>query len=164
MATLSLAPLRRGADLTPAVGIGGWYWPLAAAGALGLAGLDTDVRSLFADWRAQFPRLQLFADECARGGAPTAAAIPAQCNRPRRPLPGRAPPCASATRSRLQPRPPDPHELQLTLPVNGKIKQNASTAGMIYCIDEHLSSISQFVMLWPTSSRRRRSAPTGAAN
>jgi hypothetical protein len=65
MATFSLATLRRGADLTPAVGVGRWHWPLAAAGALGLAGLDTDVRSLFAD-------------ECARSGAPTAAAIPAQ--------------------------------------------------------------------------------------
>jgi hypothetical protein len=70
MATFSLATLRRGADLTPAVGVGGWYWPLAAARALGIAGLDTDVKSLFADWRDQFPRLQLFADECARGGAP----------------------------------------------------------------------------------------------
>ena len=48
MATFSLATLRRGADLTPAVGVGRWHWPLAAAGALGLAGLDTDVRSLFA--------------------------------------------------------------------------------------------------------------------
>ena len=50
----------------------------AAARALGLAGLDTDVKGLFADWRAQFPRLQSFADECARRGAPTAVAIPAQ--------------------------------------------------------------------------------------
>jgi hypothetical protein len=67
MAAFSLATLRRGADLTPAIGIGGWYWPLAAARALGLAGLDTDVKRLFADWRAQFLRLQSFADACASG-------------------------------------------------------------------------------------------------
>ena len=30
MATFSLATLRRGADLMPALGIGGWYWPLAS--------------------------------------------------------------------------------------------------------------------------------------
>ena len=64
--------------MTPAIGIGGWYWPLAAARALGLAGLDTDVKGLFADWRAQFLRLQSFADACASGRAPTADAIPAQ--------------------------------------------------------------------------------------
>ena len=27
MATFSLGTLRRGADLTPAVGVGGWHWP-----------------------------------------------------------------------------------------------------------------------------------------
>jgi hypothetical protein len=65
METFSLATLRQGADLMPAVGVGAWYWPLAVARAFGHAGLDTDVKSLFADWRAQFPRLQSFADECA---------------------------------------------------------------------------------------------------
>src|SRR4029453_19362619 len=30
MATFSLATLRRGADLTPAVGVGRWHWPLTA--------------------------------------------------------------------------------------------------------------------------------------
>jgi hypothetical protein len=69
MATFSLATLRQGADLMPAVGVGAWYLPLAVARAFGHAGLDTDVKSLFADWRAQFPRLQSFADECAMGGA-----------------------------------------------------------------------------------------------
>ena len=38
---------------------------------------------------------------------------------------------------------------RLTLSVNGAMKQNASTAGMIYRIDEQLSSISQFVTLEP---------------
>ncbi len=43
----------------------------------------------------------------------------------------------------------DPHDLRLTLSVNGKIKQDASTEGMIYRIDEQLSSISRFVTLEP---------------
>ena len=43
----------------------------------------------------------------------------------------------------------DPHDLRITLSVNGAMKQNASTAGMIYRIDEQLSSISQFVTLEP---------------
>ena len=43
----------------------------------------------------------------------------------------------------------DPHDLRITLSVNGKMKQNASTSGMIYRIDEQLSSISQFVTLEP---------------
>jgi 2-keto-4-pentenoate hydratase/2-oxohepta-3-ene-1,7-dioic acid hydratase in catechol pathway len=43
----------------------------------------------------------------------------------------------------------DPHDLRLTLSVNGQSKQDASTSGMIYRIDEQLSSISQFVTLEP---------------
>ena len=43
----------------------------------------------------------------------------------------------------------DPHDLRITLSVNGVIKQNASTAGMIFRVDEQLSSISQFVTLEP---------------
>ena len=43
----------------------------------------------------------------------------------------------------------DPHDLRITLSVNGVMKQNASTGGMIYRIDEQLSSISQFVTLEP---------------
>jgi 2-keto-4-pentenoate hydratase/2-oxohepta-3-ene-1,7-dioic acid hydratase in catechol pathway len=43
----------------------------------------------------------------------------------------------------------DPHDLRLTLSVNGVVKQDASTAGMIYRIDEQLASISQFVTLEP---------------
>jgi 2-keto-4-pentenoate hydratase/2-oxohepta-3-ene-1,7-dioic acid hydratase in catechol pathway len=43
----------------------------------------------------------------------------------------------------------DPHDLRITLSVNGAMKQSASTAGMIYRIDEQLSSISQFVTLEP---------------
>lgn len=43
----------------------------------------------------------------------------------------------------------DPHDLRITLSVNGVMKQNASTAGMIYRIDEQISAISQFVTLEP---------------
>lgn len=43
----------------------------------------------------------------------------------------------------------DPHDLRITLAVNGEMQQNASTSGMIYRIDEQLSSISQFVTLEP---------------
>ena len=47
------------------------------------------------------------------------------------------------------------------------MKQNASTAGMIYRIDEQLSSISQFVTLEPgdvVSPVRRRVSVCRAAN
>jgi 2-keto-4-pentenoate hydratase/2-oxohepta-3-ene-1,7-dioic acid hydratase in catechol pathway len=43
----------------------------------------------------------------------------------------------------------DPHDLRITLSVNGVMKQNASTAGMIYRIDEQIAAISQFVTLEP---------------
>ena len=43
----------------------------------------------------------------------------------------------------------DPHDLTITLSVNGATKQNASTAGMIYRIDEQIAAISQFVTLEP---------------
>ncbi len=43
----------------------------------------------------------------------------------------------------------NPHGLKFGLYVNGALKQNASTNGMIYSIDEQLSSISQFVTLEP---------------
>jgi 2-keto-4-pentenoate hydratase/2-oxohepta-3-ene-1,7-dioic acid hydratase in catechol pathway len=43
----------------------------------------------------------------------------------------------------------DPHNLKITLSVNGAMKQNASTAGMIYRIDEQISAISQYVTLEP---------------
>jgi len=43
----------------------------------------------------------------------------------------------------------DPHDLRITLSVNGVTKQDASTAGMIYRIDEQIAAISQFVTLEP---------------
>ncbi len=43
----------------------------------------------------------------------------------------------------------DPHDLRITLSVNGVMKQDASTAGMIYRIDEQIAAISQFVTLEP---------------
>jgi len=43
----------------------------------------------------------------------------------------------------------DPHDLRISLSVNGVMKQDASTAGMIYRIDEQIAAISQFVTLEP---------------
>ncbi|QBR03696.1 fumarylacetoacetate hydrolase family protein [Paraburkholderia pallida] len=44
---------------------------------------------------------------------------------------------------------PDPHQLRLQLFVNGEPRQDASTAEMLYRIEEQLSLISQFITLEP---------------
>ncbi|PVX85861.1 fumarylacetoacetate hydrolase family protein [Paraburkholderia unamae] len=44
---------------------------------------------------------------------------------------------------------PDPHQLRLQLSVNGEPRQDASTAEMLYRIEEQLSLISQFITLEP---------------
>jgi hypothetical protein len=44
------------------------------------------------------------------------------------------------------------------------MKQNASTAGMIYRIDEQLSSISQFVTLEPGQRNQLRQTGRGRAS
>lgn len=44
---------------------------------------------------------------------------------------------------------PDPHALMMTLSVNGVVRQEASTSGMLYRIEEQLSIISEVVSLEP---------------
>src|SRR5690625_7897727 len=44
---------------------------------------------------------------------------------------------------------PDPHRLSMSLSVNGEVRQNSSTADMIFGVPYLISYISQFMSLFP---------------
>jgi len=113
-------------------------------------------RALAADHSDEFARarlveayfsLQDYAAACTGGGVPQSAAIAASQADIALPIqyPNKLVAIGATPAAFIR----DPHNLRITLSVNGAMKQNASTAGMIYWIDEQLSSISQFVTLEP---------------
>jgi hypothetical protein len=143
----ALATLRVGAVQIPAIGAAGAYWPLAAAAPAGFAGLDRDIKGVLVNWPVAFQALQDYAAACTGGGVPQSAAIAASQADIALPIqyPNKLVAIGATPAAFIR----DPHNLRITLSVNGAMKQNASTAGMIYRIDEQLSSISQFVTLEP---------------
>jgi 2-keto-4-pentenoate hydratase/2-oxohepta-3-ene-1,7-dioic acid hydratase in catechol pathway len=73
----TLATLRAGAVQIPAIGAAAAYWPLAAAGPAGFAGLDSDIKGALVNWPVAFPALQDYAAACIAGGVSQSAAFAA---------------------------------------------------------------------------------------
>jgi 2-keto-4-pentenoate hydratase/2-oxohepta-3-ene-1,7-dioic acid hydratase in catechol pathway len=256
----TLATVRLGAVQVPSIGVGDTYWPLAAARAADIAGLDLDIKGAFVNWSVAFAQLREYAAACSSGRVPQSAAIAASdadlalpiqfpnkliavganyedhlremnadIPKGERPVMFIKPPTTAMTgpgkvhipdgcsqfdwevelaviigarmrkvsrsdamagvagysvsvdytardyffpkdyffkadfllgkgQDGTNPLGPvitpaafirDPHDLRISLSVNGVMKQNASTAGMIYRIDEQIAAISQFVTLEP---------------